>query len=441
MGETSLPPGPALPTLVQTYLLWRHPERFLTACRRRYGPTFRVRALPYGVRVHVADPADIRRVFKGDPKVFHAGEGIATALGSMLGEHSLLALDEDDHQRQRRPMMRPFRGDTMRGYLDAIAAIAAESVRGWPVGRPFSLHPFMRRITIEVIVRVVLGTEAGTRRDRLRVLLTDVLEMGASEMIGWKWPLLARIGPWRRHRRMFAELEALLMAEVRDRGADPALAERADVLSVLLRESAGELTDVAVRDHLVTLLIAGYETTATALAWAFECITGHPEIQRGLVEDDAYLDAAIRESLRLRPIFFEISPRRLTEPVELGGYLLPEGTMVTPSVGVVHLSADHYERPAEFRPERWLRKSDGHQPWLPFGGGVRRCVGAEFAQREMAVVVRTVLRRGELRRAGAPERARPRHVTLVPSRGARVTFHPHRAGRGGEQDGPAARAG
>ncbi|WP_165521802.1 cytochrome P450 [Micromonospora zingiberis] len=425
---TTLPPGPRLPAALQTYLLWRHPERFLNHCRQRYGSLFTLRAYPYGVRVDITEPADIRAVFKGDPKVFHAGEGIAAALGPMLGDHSLLRLDEEEHHRQRRPMMRPFRGETMRSHHDEIVAVVRDNMRRWPIDRPFALHPRIREITIDVIIRSVLGSQDPTRQAELRRILAEVLEMGVAEMLGWRWPVLGLYGPWRRHRRMFARLEELLHEEVRAHRRDQS-ADRPDVLSVLLRTSGDELTDAMIRDHLVTLLIAGYETTSTALAWTFECVVNTAGLTRTLTErvdagDEEYVEAVVRESLRIRPIFYEVSPRRLTAPVVIGGYRLPAGTMVTPSIGMVHRSAEHYPEPDDFRPERWLGKGQ-QPPWFPFGGGTRRCLGADFALYEMRLTLATVMAAGELRPAPGPrDKPRPRHVVIVPSRGARVCYRP-----------------
>ncbi|HEX2299096.1 MAG TPA: cytochrome P450 [Pseudonocardiaceae bacterium] len=420
-----LPPGPALPALVQTALIWLAPLRFLHRCHRRYGDRFRIRVSAVGTVVYLADPDDIRTVFRGDPVTYHAGEA-AAPLSEVLGTKSLIMLDEERHRRLRTMMAPAFHGNSVRTQVAEMVAITTEEVARWPVGEPFPLLPRMRTITLEVILRTVMGVQDEARLAALRAVLPPLVDIGSPvELLPPPKPL-RRVGLWRRREQRRAAAHALLRDEIDRCRRDPRLESRTDVLSMLVRstdEAGRAMPDVELVDQLVTLLLAGHETTATALAWTFERLTRNPDLLERTARaaadgDDAWLDAVCKESMRVRPVVYETG-RKLTEPVQLAGLHIPAGAIVAPSIELVHHDARHYPDPMEFRPERFLDQRTDTSVWLPFGGGVRRCLGATFAQVEMRTVLREVLRRVELEPSTAPdEQVRVRHVTLTPREGA-----------------------
>lgn len=427
-GRPPLPPGPSLPRPLQTLRFWSRPEPFLRACRARYGDVFTVDVEPNGHLVLVADPTLVREVFTGPTDLFHAGEG-NDILAPILGRRSLLVLDEDDHLRRRKLMLPAFHGEHVRRQVGLIREISAAEVDSWPLGQPFRLLERTQRLTLEVILRVVFGVHDEARLARLRVLLPQVSDVKAWLLLQWSYPALQRVGPWRRYGRLLDEVDAVLRDEIARRRREPDLDERPDVLSMLVRAADEEgvgMDDGELRDQLVTLLMAGHETTATALAWAYERLVRRPEVAARVDaavagEDDAYLDAVVKETLRVRPIIDRVA-RRTTRPVVLGGHALPAGTLILPAVGLIQLDPAHHPEPAEFRPERWLDRSPPPPyTWLPFGGGVRRCLGATFASVEMREVIRVVTQRAHLRAVHPePERQRGRHITIVPQHGALV---------------------
>lgn len=415
-------PGPRLPSALQTALVWGLPRWFLDRCHRRYGDVFAVYAAPTGTLVYLVDPDDIRTVFAGAPETYHAGEANSVLRG-VLGDSSVLLLDGPEHRSRRRQMLPPFHRDAVRRQAERMAEIAAADVATWPVQQEFPVASRMSAITLEVILRVVIGTRDERRLDALRRALPPVVHGGAMEAAAMVRPGLLHRRPWARVRRARAEADRLLRAEIAGCRTDPALAERTDVLAMLVRSTG--MTDDELRDQLMTLLLAGHETTATGLSWTLERLVRHPDVLARAVraaaeEDDEYLDAIVRESLRVRPVIFDVV-RRLTAPVELAGHRLPAGVTVVPAIGLVQRSARNYPDPLRFDPDRMVGATLTPTTWLPFGGGARRCLGATFAQVEMRVVLREVLRGVEL----APtttraERQRAKHVTLVPHRGARI---------------------
>lgn len=424
----SLPPGPRLPVAVQTYLYWSYTDHYLRACRRRYGDAFTVRAFPAGTRVLLADPEDIKTVFTGDPKVFHAGEGNAV-LEPVMGARSVLLIDDEQHIAQRRRMLPAFHGDSVSNYRDVVEAATHAEIDRWPLNEPFQLMPAMRRVTLEVILRAVIGAKDPQRLAALRETLPRVADVGGTVMMLWVRPELGRIGPWRRYRQAQARADDLLYQEIAEHRADPNLDQRTDVLSLLMHQEQGDPagpSDRNLRDQLVTLLLAGHETTTSALAWAFERLLRHPVVLSRVYDslaagEDEYLDAVVKEILRLRPVIHHVA-RVLTMPAEVAGHRLPAGTVVSPSIGLVQSADDQFPDAGAFRPERFL---DGRvtppYSWIPFGGGSRRCLGAAFATFEMKTVLRTILSRAQLQAVGGrSERTKVHHITLVPARGGKV---------------------
>jgi cytochrome P450 len=417
-----LPPGPRLPVGAQTLLFGKYRDRFLPAMRRRYGDLFTLRIAPHRRRmVVISRPEDIRTVFTGSTSVFHAGEGNAI-LGPIMGDHSVLLLDESEHMRVRQLVMPPFHGAALRGYRDLVSALAQAEVRSWPVGRPFRLHQRMSALTLEVILQVVFGVTDERRLGQLRPPVSQVVAINPLIMLGWFYPRLQRIWPWRQFASIQAEFDRLLYAEIAQRRNED-LDGRSDVLSRLI--AGGGLTDAELRDNLVTLLLAGHETTATALAWAVHELARRPDVLRRAQQaadegDDAYLEAVAKESMRMHPVIFEVA-RKLKAPVEVGGYRLPAGATVMPGIGLVQADPAHHPDPDEFDPTRFLGAPLPANTWIPFGGGVRRCLGAGFSLMEATAILREMLRSYDLRPDRArPERSTPRNVTLAPARGARV---------------------
>jgi cytochrome P450 family 135 len=417
-----LPPGPRFPGPLQSLAYVTRPIPFLQRCQRRYGDVFTVHAAPYGRLVVVAEAGLVKQVFTGAPKVFHTGD-VRRVLAPALGRHSLLLLDEDEHLRERKLMLPPFHGEALGRYRELIEEIIREDLDGWPAGAPFPVLPRMQAVTLEVILRVVIGARA-ERIAPLRDALRQMLSLNMTLLLFAS--MLEREPHWLPWWRRFAALRArthdLLAEEIRRRRADP---QGDDVLSLLVsaRDEDGDaLSDDELRDELVTLLLAGHETTATSLAWAVECLVRHPDaLARAREDDDAYLDAVIKETLRVRPVINEVG-RDITEPLELGGHRLPAGTRLMSSLALIQRDPRNFADPEAFRPERFL---DGEAvapyTWIPFGGGVRRCLGASFALLEMAVILRAVLDRFDLAPARPePEPSRLRAVTYMPARGAEV---------------------
>jgi cytochrome P450 len=413
-------------------LIWLDPLRFVHACHRRYGDRFTIRIPGIGTLVFLSDPDDIRSVARGDPAIFHAGEA-AIPLGEVLGAQSLIMLDDEKHRRSRGMMLPAFHGDSVRRQVAEMVDITVDEVARWPVGEQFALYPRMQAITLEVILRTVIGVHDEGRLAALRAALPPMLEIGSPLELIPPPQVLRPFGPWRRRAQRRAVAQALLTDEINRCRQDPQLAHRTDALAMLVRSVDGAgapMADDELVDQLVTLLLAGHDTTATALSWTFERLTRHPALldrtaQAAAASDDAWLDAVCKETLRVRPVVFEFG-RKLTAPVQLAGYRIPAGTILAPSINLVQHSSRHYPDPEEFRPQRFLDQRADPAVWLPFGGGVRRCLGATFAQVEMRTVLREVLRRVELSPTTAPdEPVKPRHVTMVPRQGARVTVRRH----------------
>jgi cytochrome P450 len=413
--------------LVQTYAFGRHRHRWLPALRRRYGDVFTLRIAPRGRRlVVVADPEVIRDVFTGSATAFHAGES-NQILEPLMGSHSVLLLDEDEHLTVRKQLMPAFNGAALHGYRDLVAAITKEHIADWPTGEPDAMHPRLQRVTLDVIMRVVFGVTDPARLTTLRPLVERVVSVSPLIMLAGYYPKLRRYGPWRRHLEFQQRLDDQLYAEIAERRAASGLDDAHDVLSRLLT-TGSEWSDEELRDQLVTLLLAGHETTATSLSWTLHEVARSPEIQRAAgraasTGDDAYLSAVAKESLRLHPVIYEVG-RLLTEPATVAGYDLPAGVRVMPAIGIVHADDSHHPDPERFRPERFLGDDPpSSHTWLPFGGGARRCLGAGFSLMESEVILREVMARFEIRPATAEaEPPLARNVTLAPKHGARVVL-------------------
>ena len=427
---SELPPGPRAPAAINTVRFVRRPLQSLLGWQRRYGDVFTVKYLIFGTGVYVADPAAIREMFTGDQSDLRAGEA-NEPLSPMVGHKSVLVLDGAEHLRQRRLLLPPFQGSAVQSFREVIREVAEAEVARWAPGSEFAMRDRMRALTFEVICRAVFGVTDAGQVERLRQSLLPIMDTGAGTLF---LPQILRrdlgpLSPWGRLQRRLNKADALLYAEIADRREVADLEERTDVLSLLLRardEDGEPMTDRELRDELMTMLAAGHETTATGLAFAFDLLLRHPDVLSRLKEelagggDDAYLDAVVTESLRLRPVI-DAAERTLTKPRVFGDYELPAGIRVYPAIVLVHRREDLYPEADRFRPERFLDGKAESYSWLPFGGGIRRCIGAALAQAEMAEVIRVVLSRVDLR--PTREQSDPvvlKGITLAPQHGTPV---------------------
>jgi cytochrome P450 family 135 len=426
----ALPPGPRAPATVNMLRFSRRPLETLRGWHARYGDVFTVRFLTFGTGVYVADPEAIRALFTGDQSDLHAGEA-NSFLEPVLGPHSVLILDGREHLRQRKLLLPPFQGSRVAGFREVIREVAEREIERWRPGERLVLRPRMRALTFEVICRAVFGVTVPERVERLRRALVAVIDSSQLLMISAVARAdLGPLSPGGRFVRRLRAADALLEAEIEQRRREADLDERGDVLSLLLRardEEGREMTNAELRDELFTMLGAGHETTATGLAFAFDLLMRNPTVLSRLREElagegaDAYLDAVVKESLRLRPVI-DAAERTLTQPREVAGWALPAGVKVYPGIALVHMREDLYPDADQFRPERFLEDGAESYSWLPFGGGIRRCIGAALAQAEMAEVLRVAVRSVELR----PLRERPdpvvlRGITLAPKHGVAVS--------------------
>jgi cytochrome P450 len=428
VDTTGLPPGLPWPAWLQSIALLRFRHQTVPWLHRRYGDTFTVRILPAGrPLVLVSRPEHAKEIFAGDPAVFHAGKGNAI-LGPIMGEHSLLLQDGADHQRARKLLMPAFNGHALKSYQGLVERVAAAEVAGWRTGETFRALERMNALTLEVILTVVFGVTDESRLAALRPRVKATVEVGPSVLLGWGFPVLRRFGPWKRTVENAYALDALIYREIRERRSAPDLHERTDVLSRLITAGEGDdaLSDVELRDQLVTLLLAGHETTATALAWAlYELGRDRDQLRRArdaaVAGDDDWLEAVLKESMRVHPVI-PMVVRTLQAPATVGGYDLPAGATVGPSIILGHRRPENHADPERFDPSRFVGRHPAPNTWIPFGGGVRRCIGAGFSLMEGVVVLRAVLTAYHVEAIGA-DRPRVRNITSVPHRGARIRVH------------------
>jgi cytochrome P450 len=439
----ALPPGPRAPAWWQLVRFAGDPLGLLDACHRRYGDAFTLHIAGNGRFVMLSDPETVREVFRGDPEVLHSGEANALFIAT-VGRHSVLVLDGAAHARQRRVVVPPLKGERMRAFFEAMRLETLEAVRAWPLGAPFPALPTMRRITLRVILRTALGLAPGPEMDRFERKIETVLANGRQRyalvlmtivpiqrLSGSRWaPMFRQLSD------LDDDLFALLAA--RRRGEHrPAGENVLDDLLAAAHEDGTPLGDQEVRDALITILIAGHETTALALAWALADIAERPEVVDHLADElrrvtgggppEAgqlaaldYLDGAIRESLRLRPVV-PFVVRKTVKPFAAGGREYPVGVVLCPCSYLVHRREDLYPEPGRFRPERFLERKFGPHEWFPFGGGNRVCVGMPFALYEMKVLLATLLSQVRpTRPAGARSRPRRYGIVLGPDDGARI---------------------
>ena len=437
--SAALPPGP---DYLATFGFVRNPYRFLDKCALRYGDWFTVRVPGVSPFVFTSEPGAIREIFLGDTKVLHAGKA-NRPLGAFMGERSVLFLDGDAHLHDRRIVLSAFNGERMRAYGPIMRSIAREAIARWPVGQHFAVYPSMRSITFDVIMRAAFGLDESAESTRLRDLITRLFAL-YSGRFGSLFQLpalqidLGRWSPWGRVVRLNREMEAELFAEFARRRAS-SNGKREDILSMLLaaRDDKGQsLSDAVLRDEMMTLLLAGHETTAASLAWAMHQLAQHPEAARAArdelshLPDEAdsasmhYLDAIVNETMRLCPVVPNIG-RELQAPLKIGGRELPKGVVIAPSIYLVHRRADLWPDPERFDPARFIDARPNPYAFFPFGGGPRRCLGAAFATYQMKIVLAEVLRRFDLAPvAGYVLRPTRVSIAIGPSEGMPVLLNP-----------------
>jgi cytochrome P450 len=435
----TLPPGPTGSPLWQTLRWSFRPLNLLHEARGRYGNSFSLTFTGFErPMVMISDPEAIKAVYTERENGLPPGRTLT--LEPIVGPRSVLLLEGSDHIAHRRVMLPPFHGERMRSYEPVVEEIVAAEVDSWPLHEAFPIHSRMQAVTLEVILRVVFGIDRGPRLQQLRDRLTKLLAETASpltQLLALATRRFGSGGPWKAFEQMLAEVDELLYAEIAEHRQAADLEQRGDILSALMlaRFEDGEpMSDSDLRDQLMTLLLAGHETTATALAWSFDLLLRHPEQLsklRGSLQEGSedYMRATITEALRLRPVV-PLAGRRLAKPIVADGYELPAGTDVSPAIWLTHTRADLYPEPFAFRPERFLDEGPETYAWIPFGGGVRRCLGASFAEFEMRIMLREVLTRCELHKADPrPERIGRRNITFSPREGTPVVLterHPAR---------------
>jgi cytochrome P450 len=431
-----LPPEPSSSPLLQTLRWSFRPLAFLHECRQRYGDAFSLTFLGFErPMVLISDPTAVKALYSERANGLPPGRNII--LEPIVGSRSLLIQEGAEHLARRRLMLPPFHGERMRSYEAVVEEAIGAEIDSWQLGAEFPIHTRMQAVTLEVILRAVFGVAEGPRLDRLRRMLATVLSETASpraQLIGLATRRLGGRGPWARFEGQLREVDELLYAEIAEHRRLPDLDGRDDILSMLMQarfEDGEEMSDTELRDQLMTLLLAGHETTATALAWTFDLLLRNQPALFRLREslaagEEDYLRATITESLRLRPVI-PIAGRVLAAELEVGDLKLPPGTNVAPSIWLTHTRPDVYPEPFAFRPDRFLENGPDTYAWIPFGGGIRRCIGAAFAELEMRIVLREVLTRCDLSTASPePEGMGRRNITLSPKRGTPVVVSDRR---------------
>ena len=422
-NTASLPPGPRLPALAQGLWFALRPVDFFEICRKRYGDPFSVRLPSNPVVIMFSEPSAIREIFTGDENVLRAGEA-TVILRPIVGPNSLLLLDGERHDRERKMMSPPFHGERMRAYAEVMREATERAIARWPVGEPFPLMRETQAITLDVIVRAVFGMTDDAAMAALSDKLRRFITAAVNPIYLWQRLQvdLGPLTPWGRFLRLRREIDALLDKEIAARRNDGG-AERDDVLSLLLsaRDENGEpMGDAELRDELMTLLLAGHETTASSLAWTVHRILTEPGVHERAASDGEYLDAVIKETMRMNPVIPDVL-RIVKAPLRIGGLDLPAGVAVAPNIYAAHHRTDTWGDPYVFRPDRFLGTRPSPYEFIPFGGGMRRCLGAAFALYEMKIVLSTLLARTELAIApGYKLRVVRRNITWAPSDGMPV---------------------
>lgn len=423
-----LPPGPRTPRIVQGYRLVLSRRTSFGDLARRYGPAFTLNLPIFGKTVMISDPDLVKGIFTTGGDLV----GRATNLGEMLGPGSTFSLDGDAHRERRKLLVPPFHGKRMHGYEGIVEEEVLRETATWPEGVEFESLPAMMRITLNAILRAVFGAE-GAVFDELRELLPRAVVVG-SRMTVLPRLLRSDVGPWspggimKRYRRRYDEIVDSLIAEAL---ADPGFEDRSDVLSLLLKarhEDGTRISNQHVADELLTLLTAGHETTATTLSWWIERVRRHPDLLSRLTTEvdsggSQLRQASIWEVQRVRPVI-DATTRRTLQRIRLGEWVIPKGYVVMVNIALAHAARDRYAEPSKFDPARFLERPPDNYSWIPFGGGIRRCIGAAFANMEMDVTARILLREFAIEPTAMPaEPFHSRGVANAPGRGGRVVVY------------------
>ena len=429
--RTELPAGPRRPAAIQTIGFWTRPIAMLESARARYGKRFTLRFLGIPPFVIHSEPEHLKEIFAAPPEVLHPGEG-ARILEPIVGSNSVILLDEAVHLEQRKLMLPAFHGERMKRLTGLMTEVAESEIAGWPRDEQVVAHPRLQALTLEIILRAVFGLDTGARLDELRALLTEILEFSSKPAS--VFPPLRRSplgrGPWARFLWLRERVDELVFELIDERRAEDS--ERDDVLAMFLaarHEDGTPMTNQELRDELMTMLVAGHETTASELAWALEALAREPRVQSELIAEidrddgDDYLTATVNETLRRRPVLPNAEPRLVKQPVEIGGWEYPPGVSLIANAYLVHHDPDIYPDPYVFRPECFLDSKPGTFTWIPFGGGRRRCIGASMATLEMKIVLRELFAVGRIEPGyDGPELTRRRSITVSPKRGARTVL-------------------
>jgi cytochrome P450 len=436
-----LPPGLPLPAAAQTYVIWKSPFTCLERCRRRYGSRFTIKMTSHPPLVFLSDLDDIKAMLTAPADVLHPGEG-ADTIEPLVGEESFMLRDEEEHLDGRKVILPPFHAKVVQEHAELVADVAQREVAAWPRDIPFALHPHLRALTLEVVLRTIFGASGRPTDSRvyaLRERLLVMLSVTASAV--FPEPLL-RHGPgrriWTRFLRARAEVDELIYDIIEDR--ERSGGGSSDLLSKLLQarnEDGSRRSPRQVRDNLMSVVLAGHETTAAELAWAFQLLAHNPTALDKLIEEidgdagEEYLTATVQEVLRHRPVFLFSIPRAVKQPIEVGGWIYRPPAQLLGCIYLVHHDPALYREPHEFRPERFVGAPPAGPAWLPWGGGRKRCPGLHLATLEMKTVLRTVLATMTVRpAAGRIEHPRWRSVIVTPHAGSRVVLHPRRKGMG-----------
>lgn len=430
-AATSLPPGPKMPVTIQSVGFMLRHVPMLRRARAKYGDIFRGRLHGFPNFVVISNPELIKQVLTEDPTVLHAGTG--SPLGVVLGANSLLAIDEDIHLRQRRLLLPPFQGDRMRSYADDFAEIADGVMDTWQTGRPFAVLESMQLITLRAILQTVFGAR-GAELTELEERMPAFVEAGQRiVLLRFLQKDLGPRSPWAQFVRERDHADRILFGMIEEARRDPGLAERSDVLAMLVQatdEDGVPMSDQEIRDQLLTMLVAGHETTAGTLAWAVEQLSRAPRVLAKLTEsvragETEYLGAVFDETLRVRPTVSFAVRSVQQAPYELGGYRLPLNTRIASAPTLTHDDPNLFENPGEYRPERFLEERPSNYAYIPFGGGLRRCIGASFARMEFLTVMERMLDRFDIEPTAEPfEPWGFRSITFAPGNGGIVTLRP-----------------
>ncbi|MBD2522338.1 cytochrome P450 [Nostoc sp. FACHB-133] len=431
-----LPNGPQSPAVLQMLRWITSPMSFMETCAKRYGDMFTIRLDSKSPPlIFVSKPEVLEQILTNDTKGLEAPGDTNAVFESLLGKHSVITISGGEHQRQRQLLLPPFHGERMRSYSQIISDITEKVISQHQIGQPFNIRSVTQAITLRVIMQAVFGLDEGPRAEKLQHCLAEMLEKGSSVLSAalLYFPALQRdFGPinfWGKQMRRQQAADELIYEEIRERQKQPD-PSRTDILSLLMaaRDEAGQpMTDEELRDELMTLLVAGHETTATALAWAFYWIQKIPSVRQKLLQElDSlgdnpdpgtifklpYLNAVCSETLRIYPVAMLTFARVVRTPLSLGGYELEPGIGVIGSIYLTHHREDLYPEPKQFKPERFLERQFSPYEYLPFGGGARRCIGLAFAQLEMKLALAKILSTRELELVDNGE-VRPKRRGLV----------------------------